>query len=215
MAPEAAGVHLAAVAHGALPGLLGHHRRRSRLLVGPAGDRRRRRDPVPAPRRLARRAALPRSARGPRGSGAPAAGGAVQREPRHAGGRFGGGGHPGPLPPRALRRRARRLQAPPVRLRVGAQGLRPAGRADPVRLLQRLGRLRGQSVRPAGGLGEPRRRAARTARGAPRPGRGQPGPAGRRGRPRRSPFQGPGRGAPPLVGPAEALATRRLAGVWS
>ena len=49
----------------------------------------------------------------------------------------------------------------------GAQGLRPAGRADPVRLLQRLGRLRGQSVRPAGGLGEPRRRAARTARGPP------------------------------------------------
>ena len=61
---------------------------------------------------------------------------------------------------------------------LALEALRPAGRAHPVRLLQRLGRRRGPLVRPAGGLGEPHRRPARAPRGATRSGGGQPDRAG-------------------------------------
>ena len=63
-----------------------------------------------------------------------------------------------------LGRRGEGLQAGARRLRPRPRGARPAGRGHPVRLLERLGRRRGQGLRVPGRVVQPHRGPARRAR---------------------------------------------------
>src|SRR5438034_1245698 len=159
LAPEAARVHVAPLAHGALRGLLGGDGGRvalQRQAPGPPGKRR---GSGTADGRLQPARVLSRGARGARPPGGPAARDPVQR--RAADARGGGDVE------RARRRaRARHLRRPREGLQARARGVRPrphdarsAGRRSAVRLVERVGRGGREGVRLPRGMVQPPRRA--------------------------------------------------------
>src|SRR5262249_27607438 len=148
--------------------LLGRHRGRTALLDPPArsgGDGR----AGPAPDgRLPLAGLLSRREAGPRAPGRPPARGALERRAGDAGGR--GGRERARALPRArhLGRPREDVQALTARLRARARDTRGAAGRAPVRVLERLGRGRGQGVRLPGLLVQPVGRAGRRAGRAPR-----------------------------------------------
>ncbi|CAA9572688.1 MAG: Haloacid dehalogenase, type II, partial [uncultured Thermomicrobiales bacterium] len=157
LACQATRRELAARPDGALRRLRAGHARGARAGAGAIRHQRRRDDDRRAPRRLGDARTVPRGARHAGPPARPAPGDPLQWQPGDACRR------PRPQRPRGSfrrrpqRRRRAHLQARPARLRARARRARSPRRPYPLRLGQRLGRGRCQSVRFPGRLVQSRR----------------------------------------------------------